>query len=440
MNTRRNSSIRRGGAAALAASALVLAGCSATDASVDEATSDEPVEILFWSWLPNIQTTIDLFEDAHPEITVNLENVGAGEEQYTKMQNAIDAGSGGPDVAQVTYDSVPSFAVTGALADVSQYTDADLDELFLSGVLQNVRVSGATYGVPQDFGPGVMYYREDVFSDAGVEVPETWDEYAAAAETVRSGSDSYMTFFDGGLPDFAYMGLWQNEADPWSVDETTVSIDLGGAESQRWADYWGDLNSRDLLVHSTMGSDEWFRQMGDGQIASWIVGAWGLQALQGNLPDNEGLWRVAPMPSWEAGSPASSQFGGSSTVVLEQSEKKDAATTFALWLNSDPVAVESLKADQGLLPTTNAAWDDPSFLDEEISYLGGQPARQIFAASAESTAPGWEWLPFQVYISSVYQDTVGGAIDSGGDIGAALLDWQDRIVEYAENQGFAVSE
>ncbi|GAA3641773.1 sugar ABC transporter substrate-binding protein [Microbacterium awajiense] len=442
MITRSIAAKRWGAAAAsLVALTLVTAGCTTSAPTGDPTTSDEPVEILFWSWLPNIQTTIDLFEEAHPNITVNLENVGAGQEQYTKMQNAIDAGSGGPDVAQVTYDAIASFAITGALADIEQSTDADLDDIFLSGVLQNVRVDGTTYGVPQDFGPGVLYYREDVFTDAGVEVPETWDDYAVAAEAIRaSGDDRYITYLDAGLADFAYMGFWQMEADPWSVSSADVSIDLGGAGPQQWAEYWGDLNARDLLIHSTMGSDEWFRQMGDGQIASWVVGAWGLQALQNNLPDNEGLWRVAPMPSWEAGQPASSQFGGSSTVVLEQSEKKDAATTFALWLNSDPVAVESLKNDQGLLPTTNAAWEAPDFVDEEIAYLGGQQARQVFAESADTTAPGWEWLPFQVYVTSVFQDTVGAAIDSGGDMEAALLDWQGRIVEYAQNQGFTVAE
>ncbi len=432
---------RFGAAAALIAAAMAVTGCTASAPDSDEGTPDKPVEILFWSWLPNIQKTIDLFEDANPGITVKLENVGPGEEQYTKIQNAIDAGSGGPDVAQMTYNAIPSFAITGALADIEANTDADLDELFLPGVLGNVRSGGVTYGVPQDFGPGVMYYRTDIFEETGVAVPETWDEFATAGEQIAaSADDRYLTYLDAGLADFAYMGLWQKAAAPWTLQDSTLSLDLGGAGSQQWADYWGDLNKKDQLVHSAMGSDEWFRQMGEGKIATWIVGAWGLQALQGNLPDNSGLWRVAPMPTWEAGKPASSQFGGSATVVLEQSKKKSAATKFALWLNSDETAVESLKTDQGLLPTTTAAWNDPSFLDEKIEYLGDQQARQVFADAAAATTKGWSWLPFQVYVSSVYKDTVGQAIDSNGDLGAGMLEWQSRVAEYAANQGFTVTE
>ena len=85
----------------LAAIALI-AGCTAPGPS-----SDEPVEITFWTWLPDIQKTVDLFEEAHPNISVTVENVGVGADQYTKIQNAVDAGSGGPDVAHMTYDAIP---------------------------------------------------------------------------------------------------------------------------------------------------------------------------------------------------------------------------------------------------------------------------------------------------------------------------------------------
>lgn len=424
-------------AAAFVATALTVAGCTPAD---EQPTADQPVEITFWSWLPDIQTTIDKFEAAHPEITVRLENVGVGVDQYTAIQNAVDAGTGGPDVAQMTFEAIPNFALTGALADLRDHGGAGVSDLVLPGVASLVTIDGGIYAVPQDFGPGVMYYRADVLDEAGVDVPATWDEFAAAAEAISaSGPDRTITFIDPGLYDAAYMGLWQLSAEPWAVEgEATVSIDLQTSEAVQWADYWTDLNNRGLLTESAMGSDEWFRQMGEGQIATWIVGAWGLQALTGNLPDNEGLWRVAPQPVWNEGDQASSQFGGGGTVVLEQSQNKEAATTFAMWLNTSDEGVQSLRDDQGLLPTTIAAWADPAFVDEEIAYLGGQQARQIFAESAENSVVGWEWLPFQPYVNSIYADTVGQAISSGSSLAEGLARWEARIVEYAQQQGFTV--
>ncbi len=422
-------------AAAFAATALVITGCTT------DTPSDEPVEITFWTWLPDIQTTIDKFEEAHPNITVKVENVGVGVDEYTKIQNAVDAGSGGPDVAHMTYDAVPAFALTGALADLTQTGGESIADTFLPGVVSLVQFGDAIYGVPQDFGPGVMYYREDVFTAAGVEVPTTWDEYAAAAEALHAfNPNTYITYLDPGLVDAPYMGLWQLGADPWPIEgESNLTLNLQSDEAVQWADYWTDLNNKGLTIESVQGSEEWFKQLGDGQMATWVVGAWGLQALTGVLPENEGLWRVAPQPVWNEGDTGTSQWGGSASVVLEQSDKKEAATTFALWMNGSDEGVESLKNDQGLLPTTNAAWEDPAFIDEEIEYLGGQQARQIFAQSAKDTVVGWSWTPFQPYIGSVYKDTVGQAISAKTSLADAFVLWQDRIAEYAEEQGFTVT-
>ncbi len=319
-------------AAAFAATALVITGCTATGGGGD---SDEPVELTFWSWLPDIQKTVDLFEEAHPNITVKVENVGVGVDEYTKIQNAVDAGSGGPDVAHMTYDAVPAFALTGALADLTQTGGESIADTFLPGVVSLVQFGDAIYGVPQDFGPGVMYYREDLFTAAGVEVPTTWAEYADAAAALHTANpNAYITYLEPGLVDAPYMGLWQLGAKPWVIENgTDLTLDLQSDEALQWADYWTDLNNAGLTLESVQGSDEWFKQMGDGQIATWVVGAWGLQALTGVLPQNEGLWRVAPQPVWNEGDTGTSQWGGSASVVLAQSEKQEAATEFALWMN-----------------------------------------------------------------------------------------------------------
>lgn len=433
------------------AAAVALVGCAAggpgaTSAPPASSTAPAspsavaPTEITFWTWLPDIQKTVDLFEAANPDIKVKVENVGVGVDEYTKIQNAVDAGSGGPDVAHMTYDAMPNFVLTGALADLTKSGGADIPKIFLPGVVSLVQRGDGIYGVPQDFGPGVMFYRADVFDSLGIDVPATWDDYAAAAKKIHQADPKqYITHIDPGLSDAAYMGLWQLDAKPWTVvDGTTISVNLETPEATRWADYWSKLNSDGLLTESVMGSDEWFKQLNDGVWVTWIVGAWGLQALTGNVPAGDGLWRVAPQPQWEAGGKATSQFGGSGTVVLEQSTKKEAATKFALWMNSDPAGVESLKNDQGLLPTTNAAWEDPAFLNEEISYLGGQPARQVFAESAKNSVVGWQWLPFQPYVGSVYKDTVGPAISGKTSIAEGFKEWQKRIVEYAQQQGFTV--
>ena len=430
-------------AAALTA-ALAIGGCSASPAATSAPAAPSPqekVELTFWTWSTNMQKTVDKFEAEHPNITVKVENVGVGDDEYTKIQNAVDAKSGGPDLAQMDYNAVPNFILTGALADVTKSGATNMAGTFLPGVLSLVQKGDAIYGVPQDFGPAVMFYRKDVFDDAKVSVPTTWDEYAAAAVAIhKRNPKNYITYFEPGLVDAAYAGLWQLQAKPWELTgDSAVTLDLKSAKATQWADYWDNLNRQGLTIESSQGSDEWFKQLGKGQIATWVVGAWGLGALTGQLPDNSGLWRVAPQPVWNAGDKGTSQYGGGATVVLEQSKHKEAATEFALWMNGSEKGVESLKTDLGLLPTTTAAWNDPTFLNEKFDYLGGQQARQVFADSAKNSVVGWTWLPFQPYVSKVYADTVGQAISKRTSIAAGMAAWQDRVAQYATEQGFTVT-
>ena len=75
------------------------------------------ITLEFWSWVGGLDKVIKEFEQAFPNIKVNVNNVGGGPAEYTKLQTALKAGSGAPDVAQVEYDFLPSFIVTDGLAE-----------------------------------------------------------------------------------------------------------------------------------------------------------------------------------------------------------------------------------------------------------------------------------------------------------------------------------
>lgn len=95
------------------ASSLLFAG--GTTALADE----DKTEITVWSWDATVEAAIPAFEEANPDVTVKFENVGSASDQYRAIDNALQAGTGFPDVAQFEYFSVPYFAVAGKLADLS---------------------------------------------------------------------------------------------------------------------------------------------------------------------------------------------------------------------------------------------------------------------------------------------------------------------------------
>jgi multiple sugar transport system substrate-binding protein len=90
-----------------------------------------PITLEVWTWVVGLDKAARLFEQAYPDIKVHVNNVGGGPSEYQKVQTTIKAGSGGPDVAQIEYDFLPSFIVTDGLTDLSKYGGADVKSFFV---------------------------------------------------------------------------------------------------------------------------------------------------------------------------------------------------------------------------------------------------------------------------------------------------------------------
>ena len=65
---------------------------------------------------------------------------------------------------------------------------------------------------------------------------------------------------------------------------------------------------------------------------------------------------------------------------------------------------------------------------------------QLFAGISDTVDPSFAWPPFLNQVDTDWIETVGAAMTEKGDLSAALDDWQQRIVDFAESQGFTVTE
>jgi len=179
-----------------AAAALVLAGTMASCSSGGPDDSggndtaactnnipkpDLPV-VTVWAWYPNSETVADNFNEQHDDVQVCWTNAGAGGDEYDKLQTAITAGTGAPDVVMVEADRVAVYQIQGALVDLSDLGYEGVKDSFSDGVWKDWSIGGGVYGAPVDGGPMAMIYRKDVFAQYGITPPTTWAEYEAAAD------------------------------------------------------------------------------------------------------------------------------------------------------------------------------------------------------------------------------------------------------------------
>jgi multiple sugar transport system substrate-binding protein len=414
-------------------------GPTVSQADFDKAMST-PTDLTFWTWVPDIQNQVDLFEAKYPAITVHVENVGGAAEHYQKLRTAIKAGTGAPDVAQVEYQYLSSFRIGGDLLDLAPYV-GDMSATYPEWVWSQVSTDNGVWGIPQDAGPMGNLYREDLLEQAGIEAPATWDDFAAAAATYHAANpDSYLTNLAPGDPG-AFIGLlWQAGARPFSYDgEQTVTINLHSEEVTKVTSYWQNLIQSGLVSVDPDFTDQWYQGLASGKYASWQTAAWGPLFLQGTAGDTSGLWRASELPQWQAGTSAAGNWGGSTDAVLATTKNPIAAAELARFINVEHEPALKFATEQFLFPVTNEVLADPTFTDQKSDFYGGQQVNQLFAQISTTVNPDFGWLPFMDFAYSSYNETVGKAVADKGDMVAAMAVWESQLIEYAKSQGFTVN-
>ena len=434
------------GAAVSGALVLALAACSSGSTTASSSASlasgqsvlDQGGKITVWAWEPTLKKVVSEFEAKYPKVQVDLVNAGTGNDQYTALQNAIAAGSGVPDVAQVEYYALPQFAIGKSLADLTQFGASSLDGTFTPGPWASVKQGDGIYGLPMDSGPMALFYNKTVFDKYGIAVPTTWDEYLAAAQKLHAADPNAYIANDTGDAGFTTSMMWQAGGHPYTVSGTKVKIDLADQGSTKFAALWQKLIDQKLLAPISSWSDQWYQGLGNGTIATLTIGAWMPANLESGVAAGNGQWRVAQMPQWDKGGTATSENGGSSLAVPVASKNQQLAYEFIKY--ADAGAGVQTRIDGGAFPATTADLKSDAFVNKTFDYFGGQKVNEVLAQSAQDVVKGWQYLPFQVYANSVFNDTVGKAYVSGTTLQQGLKAWQDSSVTYGNQQGFSVNK
>jgi multiple sugar transport system substrate-binding protein len=269
-------------------------------------------------------------------------------------------------------------------------------------------------------------------------VPTTWDEYIAAAKKLHAANPKAYITNDTGDAGFTTSMIWEAGGKPYTTTNgTDVTINLQDEGSKKFADTWNQLIDGDLVSPVSSWSDEWYKGLGDGTIATLAIGAWMPGNLESGVAEASGDWRVAPLPTFEAGVPAGAENGGGGDSVLAQSKNKLAAAGFVQFMNQGEGTQISI--DAGGFPSTTADLNSDEFLGYESEYFGGQKINEVLVNAANTVTPGWAYLPFQVYSNSIFNDTVGQAYANKSDLNAGLEAWQKASADYGNEQGFTVT-
>jgi multiple sugar transport system substrate-binding protein len=426
--------------AALTAAALfTTTACSSDTGTENQSDPTEKVELTYWTWAPNMDKVTAAWNAKNPNIQVTVNKQDGGDPAVTKLLTAIKAGSGAPDIMQAEYQKIPTLVSSDAIADIAAEVGPVKDK-FPAGIWNGVTLgSEAVYGVPQDSGPLMFFYRSDVFEANGLSAPKTWDDYAAAAEKIhKANPKQYLGTFsanDAGL----FTGLAQQAgAAWWGVNGDSWTVDINDAATQKVAAYWGGLVEKGVIDNKPMYTPEWNAALNDGTQVGWVSAVWAPGVLDGSAKDTKGKWKAAAMPQWDAASPATGAWGGSATSVTTQTKHKKQAAQFVSWLNSDPEALKLLATESFVYPAAN---DSTSVLTSPPAFFADQPDFYTIAADASKAMKPFTYGPNVNVAYSAFNDAFAKAAEAkkATAFTESLATMQKTTVDDLKNAGFNVT-
>lgn len=425
---------------ALAAIALIgslaLSACSGSD---QPPPAGGPVELTIWSWAPNLDKVVGLWNSGHPEAKVTVQKQAGGDELIPKILTAEKAGTG-PDLVQAEYQMIPTLVANDALADIGKFV-AGAKEKFAATVWQQATLgSEAVYGIPQDIAPLALFYREDLFRQFALKVPTTWPEFADAARDLkRKDASRALTTFSSNDPGL-FAGLTQQAGAAWwtsSGDTWKVAID--DEASRKVAQFWGGLVAEGAVDNQPMYTPAWNKALDDGKQLAWVSAVWAPGTLTTAAPSTKGKWKMAPLPQWTTGAAATGSWGGSATSVTHGAEtrgKAEAAAKFATWLNTDPAAVAALVKESAVYPAATAAQTSGALTTPE--FFPNQPDFYTTAADIAKGTAAAAWGPDVIVAYSAFKDAFGKAAQDKSDFTAALGTVRQATVADMKKNGFKV--
>jgi multiple sugar transport system substrate-binding protein len=167
--------LRAAPAALLAATLLLGAQGASAEPLVINANTSNPGPRAAW------EAAIEAFQAEHPEIDVSF-NVYDHESYKKSIRNWLTSAS--PDVVYwFVGNRMKQFVVPGLLEDVSDLFTPEVSQQMTAAALDLVTVDGRQYGVPYTYYHIGVYYRRDLFEQAGVdEPPASWGELLEACD------------------------------------------------------------------------------------------------------------------------------------------------------------------------------------------------------------------------------------------------------------------
>lgn len=378
-------------AAAAAALALVLTGCGGNSA-------DGPEEIVV-AIVSNPQMTDaisleDEFRAQYPDVDPQFVSLPENEAR-AKITASVATGGGEFDVVMISNYETPMWADNGWITNLQEYAEStpgyDPDD-FIPNIRESLSYEGDMYSVPFYGESSFLAYREDLFEEAGIVMPETptWADISAFAERLHDP--------DNGFSGICLRGLagWGEVMAPLT---TMINTYGGGWFDQDWnatldspeveaavTDYVDLVRNSGQPGAATSGFGDCLTQYSQGNAAMWYDATSMVSTVEdpaSSLVVGKTGYAQAPVQETDS----SGWLYSWSLAIPATSENKDAAWDFVSWMtNKDYIKLVGEEISWERVPPGSrlSTYEIPEFAEVAEAYA--DPTLTAMAGASQETS------------------------------------------------------
>ncbi len=259
------------------------------------------------------------------------------------------------------------------------------------GMLDSFSVDGKVYGIPTIVAAWIVFYSLPVFEKYGLEEPETWDDFIAIAETLKTNDVIPIAFtIDGGWTSFIwwqqhiapnypdlYFDVCEGKA-PWDSPEVVEAFEV-----------WKDMLDKGYYSDPGLSFDvELPLMLSKDQAGMILIGDWYSDFLNTNELVAGEDYSIFALPPRNPDRPKTVLFEAGPIVVSANTALAEEAEIFVDWW----LSVEGQQLWSDTMQYISANSDvDPSNLPPDKQKIAaevwGDPDAEFIMRFWESTIP-----------------------------------------------------
>jgi ABC-type glycerol-3-phosphate transport system substrate-binding protein len=309
---------------------------------------------------------MDKFNQSQSSVHADVQVVKWSDGQ-TVLLTQINAGKP-PDIANYSGGGLLQFAAANVLEPLDGHLGADFLANFVKAALDAMRVGGKLMGMPYFLDPRGLFYRTDLFDQAGLKPPQTWDDLIQAAQKLNKPPSVYgdgigVTGPSGGGDYwwYAWIGAIGAGSDlaRWGPDKRSLAASDHGIQAVQ---YLVDLNRKYKVTQPSpvnAGRDEDLQPLFlSGKLAMLETGSWFPTILQHDAPKI--AFDVVPIPVATSGMQQANVFWPDAVMMFNGSKQKDAATQLLEFMFNKQNRLDFAK-QRGVVPERTDVGSDPRY-------------------------------------------------------------------------------